>query len=323
MPNITNYDSIGGRILSTKTGSLPSVNLLDDALGSVTATSLSTSATASDTYRYLPYGGTLSRTGTRSDPMVGWVGSRGYRNNYRTSASHYVRARNYDVRATLWTSTDLLWPREAAFTYGRQNPATLIDPTGHLVVPFIIAKDLPSILPPPVAISPGWLPPNQLPYPCLDCWTWPGGPCAYAQQFLPIPEGVEILGRTLCCRGLSFPCLDEDTIKKWFPNAKGAQLDVARKCILDHEQFHADQGSCPNQDFGYKTGSRADECRAHEISLECLSRKYCHFASDLDWWKKCQEDLNKVLCKICNDVMRDVYHCKLPDLCKRLKCGGL
>lgn len=125
---VTKYYSANGRIVSQQTNSLPAVDLLDDALGTVTATSISNSAGKANSYRYLPYGRMQSRNGGKVDSLFGWIGRWGYRYNAENSASHYIRQRTYATSAGAWTSIDRLWPKLSAYRYSR--PTLLIDPSG-------------------------------------------------------------------------------------------------------------------------------------------------------------------------------------------------
>lgn len=124
---VTNYFTVGGRILGEKTTGGTRIDYVRDHLGSVVATTDSAGATL-NTYRHKPYGAQLAKTGVSSDPKFLWVGQRGYRE--AAFGSTYVRSRTFGKNISGWYSVDRKWKREAPYIYGNHNPITKIDPSG-------------------------------------------------------------------------------------------------------------------------------------------------------------------------------------------------
>ena len=129
----TSYLTINGQIHGEVTGGV-ATGYATDALGSVTAT-VDSSGNVANTYRYKPYGATLAKTGSSTDPKNQWVGNWGYRVTSRTQSESYVRARHYGLKAGQWTSVDPLWPEQPVFLYVNCSPATLIDVSGKEIPP--------------------------------------------------------------------------------------------------------------------------------------------------------------------------------------------
>ncbi|MBW7927084.1 MAG: hypothetical protein H3C58_03130 [Fimbriimonadaceae bacterium] len=132
---VTNYHTLNGELLG-ETGPGGRRFYGKDALGSVVAT-YDQDGTLENTYRYKPYGGLLSKTGSAPDPSFMWTGSTGSRTTGASYAEQYNRARHYGSRQAGWTSVDPLWPDELAYAYSRLNPMTNADPSGRACAPSV------------------------------------------------------------------------------------------------------------------------------------------------------------------------------------------
>lgn len=121
---VTTHGVIWGEISST--GVTTSYGC--DALGSVRETY--GAGAIQNTYRYKPYGGPLTKTGSQPDPGFLWNGGNGYRATFLPYAEEYVRMRHYSFTSSAWTTRDLLWPNESAMGYVSGNPVTLMDRSG-------------------------------------------------------------------------------------------------------------------------------------------------------------------------------------------------
>lgn len=99
-----------------------------DALGSVVATY--SNGALENTYAYKPYGATLAKTGTATDPSFLWNGGSGYRSATLPAIGFYVRRRHYSSAASQWSSVDGLWPRNQPYLYSDASPTLMVDPTG-------------------------------------------------------------------------------------------------------------------------------------------------------------------------------------------------
>lgn len=120
---VTNFYTVGGKIIGEKVVGGTRVRYMPDALGSLTVVN---DGTNDNTATYTPYG----RGSAPSGASFGWVGARGYRPTGRTFSSHYVRARHYSAVNSLWLSVDPLWPLEPPYGYVSSNPTTLTDEEG-------------------------------------------------------------------------------------------------------------------------------------------------------------------------------------------------
>ena len=123
----TDYIVANGMMLGEVTNGVMR-NYGTDALGSVVTTY--SNGTLENTYAYKPYGATLAKTGTASDPSFLWNGGSGYRAVSLFVVSYYVRARHFSSISAAWTSLDELWPEELAYGYSLNQPVTMSDPTG-------------------------------------------------------------------------------------------------------------------------------------------------------------------------------------------------
>ena len=121
---ITTHGTIWGEISST--GAMRAYG--HDALGSVVTTFAG--GAVQNTYRYKPYGGILSKTGTAANPSFLWNGRSGYRATGLTNADYYVRRRHFSVSSGGWSSLDSRWPRQRGFAYVGGRPTTTRDPSG-------------------------------------------------------------------------------------------------------------------------------------------------------------------------------------------------
>lgn len=119
------YNTVNGMILG-ESDSERATDYQTDALGSVVGTFHSNGA-LENTYRYAGYGQQVSKTGTGADPKVLWVG--GYGGRMSVEFVYFVR-RHYNLRRSVWTTIDPLWPEEAAYLYALANPAENVDPMG-------------------------------------------------------------------------------------------------------------------------------------------------------------------------------------------------
>src|SRR5205085_1161411 len=98
----TNYYSVNGVIQGEATGGAFR-RYGSDALGSV-LTTFDSGGAVQNTYRFTPFGGTLSKVGVAPDPMHTWVGTAGYRATSRSLSGFYVRNRHYATETSQWTS---------------------------------------------------------------------------------------------------------------------------------------------------------------------------------------------------------------------------
>ena len=95
----TDYIVANGMMLGEVTNGVMR-NYETDALGSV-VTKYS-NGTLENTYAYKPYGATLAKTGTASDPSFLWNGGSGYRAVTLFVVSYYVRARHFSSISAAW-----------------------------------------------------------------------------------------------------------------------------------------------------------------------------------------------------------------------------
>ncbi len=125
---VTNYISTHGMIWGEISDTGVTTSYGHDALGSVTETFVN--GAVENTYRYKPYGGLLSKTGTAPDPSFRWNGGSGYRAAGLSYSDVYVRARHLSSTWGLWTTVDPMWPRERQYAYSGNRSVTFSDPTG-------------------------------------------------------------------------------------------------------------------------------------------------------------------------------------------------
>lgn len=134
---VTNYYTVGGRILGERTTGGSRIDYARDHLGSVAATTDSSGAVV-NTYRYKPYGGQLAKTGASVDPKYLWVGQWGYR---VARNEVYVRSRSYSTLTSRWLTIDqvidilveLSNMRQSSDPYGyvRSRPVLEVDRHGY------------------------------------------------------------------------------------------------------------------------------------------------------------------------------------------------
>jgi RHS repeat-associated protein len=137
---VTNYISFGGMLIGEETNGVMR-NYGTDALGSVVATY--SNGVPENTYAYKPYGATLAKTGTASDPSFLWNGKSGYRSLEVAVNEYYVRARHYSPATGQWHSVDKYWPMLAPYTYADANPTLKADPSGEATCKYsILVVDL-------------------------------------------------------------------------------------------------------------------------------------------------------------------------------------
>lgn len=103
---ITSYNTVGGRLIAQRSA-LGRTDFLTNAEGSVTATA-SASGTVENRYRYKPYGGELSRSGSGNDPRFRWSGAMQFRSTATSFANIYF---NPHYATTLGTTVqgDVNW----------------------------------------------------------------------------------------------------------------------------------------------------------------------------------------------------------------------
>jgi hypothetical protein len=265
---VTNYITINGKIHGEVTGAV-ATGYATDALGSVVATVDNTGSVA-NTYRYKPYGTTLAKTGAGADPKSQWVGSWGYRFTGRSQSESYVRARHYGQKSGVWTTVDLLWPEQPAYSYSRCMPTILFDPTGRAC----------GVDPVEVIFHPGGPGPcygasyeswYEFKHPCSN------DPCGYTEAKGLV--GPNELGFVACCLGKAYACVSKNA-KKEDPAVKS--------CVVEHEKSHIKRnlncrhvGESGCRGYGptdrsiggsyFDFGNDIDECRAYNEEANCLS----------------------------------------------------
>jgi len=100
------YNTLRGRIRSDSLNGRHT-SYLSDALGTIAATANS-NAQVVNTYRFKPFGGIESLSGTGAHKGFTWIGALGYRSAPVNASIKYVRARSYQPSIAGWTSTDPL-----------------------------------------------------------------------------------------------------------------------------------------------------------------------------------------------------------------------
>src|SRR5882762_2738977 len=126
---VTNYYTIGNKIIGERTTCGSRVDYLTDMLGSVTAT-VNQNAQVVNTYRHKPYGAQLAKTGVGADPAFLWNGRSGYRQTGNKFSDDYMRSRHYSTDTARWTTVDARWTVELAYIYVLNNPVTFTDSSG-------------------------------------------------------------------------------------------------------------------------------------------------------------------------------------------------
>jgi len=251
------YYAVNGQLLGQELANgSQRVDFLTDALGSVTAT-VDQTGTAQDSYRYTPYGQTLSTSGTGTVPDFRWVGTQGYRwcqgNN---NSDYYVRARHYTSLQGRWTSVDPRWPSQSPYSYVKGSVTLWTDLTGEV--------------------------PNG-PLKCKNCYK--EGDCDGVPNGCSDWAGTDVDGFADCnpnpmsgkmcieiCKDFVDPCIFD--------------------CVLAHEHQHvSDLGSCCakipacfqnthhkpccHDDFDNWEGQvdHQTECNAWVVTIQCLAHK--------------------------------------------------
>jgi RHS repeat-associated protein len=120
---VTNYYTLDGGIVAERTDGAR-IDYFLDALGSVVRTF---SEGQTREYRYKPYGGQLSASGSGSAPKFRWVGTIGYQPTGRERSEYYVRARHYGTEEGRWTTVDILLGQ---YTYASASVVGHVDPSG-------------------------------------------------------------------------------------------------------------------------------------------------------------------------------------------------
>jgi len=99
----TRYHSLNSELVG-ETYSGSRTDYLTDALDSVTST-VSAGASLVNLYTFAPYGSTIARSGSGSDPRFLWAGAKGYRSTTRKNSETYVRARHFGQPEGRWTTS--------------------------------------------------------------------------------------------------------------------------------------------------------------------------------------------------------------------------
>jgi len=124
----TTYYTMHGNIMGEQTDSNPSLNYVNDGIGSIVNVT-DAAGEVSFTASYKPHGDFLAMTGT--PPVFTFLGRLGYNSGLGgTYAEFYVRQRFLSSTTGQWISTDSLWPAEPAYIYVSNSPVTLTDPLG-------------------------------------------------------------------------------------------------------------------------------------------------------------------------------------------------
>ena len=151
---VTNYHTLNGELLG-ETGPGGRRFYGKDALGSVVAT-YDQNGTLENTYRYKPYGGLLSKTGSAPDPRFMWTGSTGSRTTGASYAEQYNRTNHYAPRPSAWVTVGPNRSGMGTEAYAVGNPVKYNESHG----------------------------PQRRLQPVLDKATWP--------LFVPCPTGTSI-----------------------------------------------------------------------------------------------------------------------------------
>ncbi len=241
---------------------------LTDALGSVTAT-VTGAGVVENTYRYKPYGETLAKTGTGSDPKFLWNGNSGYRMGNSPSKELYIRARYYSVLFANWIMRDKFWPVERGYLYAYNNPILFVDYNGLFPQkqkkPFVSAN-------------------QQIPYPGYIPKPYEGDEkqrqkaCSHAVSH-DIDHGNNLhpgFGGNICWDGKIYPCV----------HYRGDKC--VEKCVMAHELDHWHRRkkiySCPEQQEACYVDpapglpqkdpywQERDECLAYKVTADCLNK---------------------------------------------------
>ncbi len=126
---MTTFHTINGQILYQVDASGNRTEYVQDALGSVIATT-DANRNVQNTYRYAPYGTQIASTGSSPAPMFLWNGTSGYRVTGRSHIGFYVRGRHYGFEEGSWSTTDHLWRLFGAYSYAQGRAVLMSDPTG-------------------------------------------------------------------------------------------------------------------------------------------------------------------------------------------------
>ncbi len=103
---------------------------IPDPLGSLVECRNS-SGTKTYSAEYWPYGELQTSTGTNPSSL-GYVGLLGYLTDSATVL--YVRARYLMTKTARWLTVDPIWPRQPAYNYADNQPATWVDDSGNWCV---------------------------------------------------------------------------------------------------------------------------------------------------------------------------------------------
>ena len=276
----TYYYSVGHEIIGEHTLGQSRLDYLTDALGGVVAT-VNQSLTVESTARYKPYRADLATTGTM--PMFGWGGTLGYKRTGRPHSDVYVGRRYHATVEGLWATRAPSLPREKAYTYAKDCPSLLVDPTGTQACLPIFPL---SVQPAGNITSKGCVPPNW-------CSKFSGQAICGLYQLSGRPGGDTAQGTVVCCDGNSTPCA-------FLPPGYSK---LANACTIAHEQNHIDNslsGGCSGCGFGTaalfdetSSGSSLGECYAYEKTTQCMSDGCSGDPS-------CLSTNHKYLCNACN-----------------------
>ncbi len=125
---VTNYHTLNGELLG-ETGPGGRRFYGKDALGSVVAT-YDQNGTLENTYRYKPYGGLLSKTGSAPDPRFMWTGSTGSRTTGANYAEQYNRTNHYAAPPSAWVSVGPDRSGTGTEAYAVDNPVRFSEAYG-------------------------------------------------------------------------------------------------------------------------------------------------------------------------------------------------
>jgi RHS repeat-associated protein len=244
-----------------------------------------------------------------------FIGAAGY---FHSPDIYYIRERDYNPKTGRFLSVDPLlyytW-KSAIYAYAYNNPISYIDPSGLLCAESQIG-DCSQPLP-----TDGKK--------CKEHTEW------YCDQLQKRKYPGGIGGFTICCDGLMYPCVFDDSqvLPAFCDDFKSVRL----KCALLHEYVHIFQplnrelcpkaGACiPGVPIWNKTypNPHPRECPANIADLMCLI-SYYEFS--------CQSNKSKKACNLCMEyyicdkinLLNSNYKClKAADYERmkiRFKCG--
>lgn len=304
----TNYHTVNGEIIGESTGGVLT-NYLSDGLGSVVAT-VNSAATVVNTYAYKPSGARLAKTGAGADPRFQHVGSHGIVTSTRIHAEEYMRRRHYSNLTGAYTTRD---PSAhgtefgVPYIYVRQNPTTLIDPSGLQPEGARRRCDVP-VKDPFLEFVDDYF--DR----CKGCEE---DPCGWAKRQ---PFKDKYLGYVVCCNGVLTACYGN--AEYWNGLPRGDKYHNARICVAKHEEEHKKQceihpWECrcnyprgdgrvesPCGKIGFRTidQSHRNECGGFKATVRCMSTLFID---------ECINEPNGPYCElVCHSCRRMREECK-------------